>query len=136
MVQLPEPERVSALALTTEAVDSAMQPEHLSLKPAVSSAPTFPIARPKPLHGRALATAMAALSQEMFYPREAVERGLEGRAILLLHLDASGRIQSAEVASSSGHAILDDAALQAVHRITSIAGSARQVLLPVDFRLE
>ncbi len=72
----------------------------------------------------------------MFYPREAIDRGLEGHVVLLLHLDVDGRIQTAEVASSSGHAILDDAALQAVRRITAIASNARQVLLPVDFRLD
>ena len=145
MVQLPEPELASAIALTTKAEEVAGQPEPTPLMPAVSPVPkkgfpavtpTFAAAKPKPLRGKALATAMATLSQEMFYPHEAIERGVEGRVILLLHLDVIGRIQSAEVASSSGHAMLDDAALQAVRRITSIAGSARQVLLPVDFRLE
>ncbi len=56
--------------------------------------------------------------------------------ILLLHLDQAGRVQAAEVASSSGHALLDAAAVQAAGRITAIAGNARQVLLPVGFELD
>lgn len=108
----------------------------IAVTPAVPPPPTFPAPKPKPLRGKALATATAALSQELFYPREAIERGLEGRVILLLHLDPAGRVQAAEVASSSGHALLDAAAVQAAGRIKAIGGNARQVLLPVDFRLD
>lgn len=131
-VQLPEPELAPVTALTTV----VEEPEPPPSKPAVAPAPTFPTPKPRPLRGKALATAMAALSQEMFYPREAIERGLEGRVVLLLHLDHAGRVQAAEVASSSGHALLDAAAVQAAGKITAIGGNARQVLLPVDFRLD
>jgi TonB family protein len=131
-VQLNEPELAPAMDLTTV----ADEPLPITAAPAVPPPPTFPAPKPKPLRGKALATATAALSQEMFYPREAIERGLEGRVILLLHLDPAGRVQAVEVASSSGHGLLDNAALQAAGRLTAIGGSARQVLLPVDFRLD
>jgi protein TonB len=131
-VKLPEPDQTPALALTTV----AEEPLPLAAAPAVSPVPTFSTPKPKPLRGKALSTATAALSKELFYPREAIERGLEGRVILLLHLDPAGRVQAAEVASSSGHALLDAAAVQAAGKITAIAGNARQVLLPVDFRLD
>lgn len=104
---------------------------------AVPPAPTFrPTEKPRELKGRALDSAMAALTHEEFYPRQAIERGWEGRVVLLLTLDTAGRVTAIEVASSSGHAILDDAALRAATRITVLPGGRRQVLLPVEFRLE
>jgi protein TonB len=90
---------------------------------------------PRPLKGRALNTAMAALVKEDFYPREAIERGLEGDVIVLLTLTASGGVADAMVATSSGHAMLDAAALVAVRRIAGLPSAQRQVLLPVQFRL-
>lgn len=105
--------------------------------PAVSPAPTFrPADRPSTLRGRALASATAALSRQLFYPREAVERGLEGRVILLLRVDAAGRVQATEVAASSGHPLLDEAARQAAAQLAGLGGQGHQVLLPVDFRLD
>ncbi len=71
-----------------------------------------------------------------FYPRAAIERGLEGTVILLLTLDGSGRVQAVSLTSSSGHALLDEAALSAAQRIASVPGVRGQVLLPVEFRLE
>ncbi|GAB1393595.1 hypothetical protein MASR1M60_17580 [Rhodocyclaceae bacterium] len=135
-VQLPEPELTAATALTTVADPIVVEPLPLAAVSAVPSAPTFSASKPKPLQGKALASAMAALSEEMFYPREAIERGLEGRVIVLLQLDPAGRVQAAEVAASSGHALLDTAAVQAAGKLTTIASRARQVLLPVDFRLD
>ncbi|MEW6514391.1 MAG: TonB family protein [Pseudomonadota bacterium] len=128
-VHLPPPEAARELAT---------QPEMLE-KPAdaVPPTPTSALAdRPRELKGRALDSAMAALAREEFYPREAIERGWEGRVVLLLAIDAAGRVTGIEVASSSGHAILDDAALRAATRITALPGGRRQVLLPVEFRLE
>lgn len=115
----------------------ATQPERLQPPAnAVPPAPTFQKAVPKALTGRALNAAMAALTREEFYPREAIARGLEGRAVLLLTLDTAGRVTAVEVASGSGHAILDEAALKAAMRIGSLPGGHRQALLPVEFRLE
>jgi protein TonB len=87
------------------------------------------------LKGRGLNTAMAALAKEAFYPREAIERGIEGDVIVLLTLTSAGGVAHAEVATSSGHAILDAAALEAVRRINGLPSTQRQVLLPVQFRL-
>ncbi|MFN3883882.1 MAG: energy transducer TonB [Rhodocyclaceae bacterium] len=91
---------------------------------------------PRPLQGRALQSALAALTREEFYPREAIARGLEGRVVLLLTLDEAGRVARIEVASSSGHALLDEAACKAATRIGRLPADRRQVLLPVEFRLE
>lgn len=129
-VQLPPP--------TDLARELATQPEMIE-KPvdAVPPAPTLqPAEKPRELKGRALGSAMAALAREEFYPREAIERGWEGRVVLLLSLDPGGRVTGIEVASPSGHPVLDRAALKAAARISVLSGGRRQVLLPVEFRLE
>jgi protein TonB len=46
------------------------------------------------------------------YPREAVLRGLEGRVVLFLRVSAEGRVTDVKVQESSGHPLLDGAALE------------------------
>lgn len=48
------------------------------------------------------------------YPPAAQKRGLEGKVLLKVHVLASGQPDSVAVAKSSGHQILDEAALKAV----------------------
>lgn len=74
--------------------------------------------------------------QGKFYPEEARARGLEGEALVLLVLDEAGNAVAARVEESSGHRILDDAALRAVKTLKSLPADApRETLLPVRFRL-
>lgn len=93
-------------------------------------------ATPKLLTGRALDTALAVLAREEFYPRTAIEQGLEGRVVLLLSLSDDGAVTAVAIASTSGYAVLDQAALHAASRIGALPGGSRQVLLPVEFWLE
>jgi protein TonB len=65
-----------------------------------------------------------------------VALGLEGDVILLLNLSDTGQLLSASIARSSGHAILDQAALDAARRIGALPGNPRQTLFPVNFRLQ
>ncbi len=130
-VQLP-PEAVHWAPVLTTEPELLEKPEH-----AVAPAPGLPpVEKPRELKGRALDSAMAALVSEEFYPREAIERGWEGRVVLLLTLDPSGRVTGIEVASPSGHVLLDQAAVTAAARISALPAGRRQVLLPVEFRLE
>lgn len=101
-----------------------------------SVTPSAQASKPQPLTGRTLDAALAAIVREDFYPRAAIERGLEGRVVLLLNLGEGGQVTGIEVASSSGHALLDDAAVNAAGRIGRLPGGRRQVLLPVVFRLD
>lgn len=72
-----------------------------------------------------------------FYPAEAIARGLEGDVQVLLVLDESGKVVAARVEQSSGHALLDDAALKAVRSLSSIpADSPHDTLLWLRFRLK
>lgn len=91
---------------------------------------------PKVLAGEAARAALAQLARALYYPREAVEQGLEGQAMVLLFLDESGHVIAARLEASSGHALLDDAAVRAARTLRGLpAGAPREALLPVRFRL-
>ena len=76
------------------------------------------------------------------YPEAARAQRLEGTVLLLVSIDASGRVTSASVQSGCGHAVLDLAALAAVRSWrfdpARQAGLpvASQVQVPVRFRFE
>lgn len=76
------------------------------------------------------------------YPELARRRGQEGRTLLQVEVSASGRPLNVEIAESSGHALLDEAALEAVARWRfqpaqrSGAAVAGTVEVPILFRLE
>lgn len=75
------------------------------------------------------------------YPLLARRRGLEGVAVLRAHVDDSGRCTELKLAHSSGHQVLDDAALRTVRdwrfqpaRVAGVAVDA-WVDIPVRFVL-
>ena len=73
----------------------------------------------------------------LFYPEEAIRRGLEGEALVLLMLDESGQVVAARIEESSGHPLLDEAALRAVRRLRSLPADAPlESLLPVRFQIK
>lgn len=84
-----------------------------------------------------LAETMSRLSETMLYPSEALRRGLEGEVVIIVELGAGGRIIDAGVASGSGHAVLDEAAVRAVLKLGTLGNSSanRTILLPVRFRI-
>lgn len=101
-----------------------------------SPVPEQIVTPPRNLRGASLRRAQAALSKHLFYPPQAVDMGLEGEVILLLSLAENGQLVSATVARSSGHAMLDQAALDAARNIGALPGNPRQTLFPVNFRLQ
>jgi len=113
---------------TAEAVSSRPPPE--------DSRPLAAAPVPKTLQGGALRRAQTAFSEHLFYPPQAVAQGLEGDVVLLLTLADGGRLISASIARSSGHALLDQAALDAAQRIGALPGNPPQTLFPVSFRLQ
>ena len=71
-----------------------------------------------------------------FYPVEAISRGLQGEVLVLLLLDRDGSVAAARVEQSSGHRLLDEAALRAARALRALPADApRETLLPVNFRL-
>jgi periplasmic protein TonB len=75
------------------------------------------------------------------YPRAARRRGLEGKLMLRVTVNALGRPDVVKVLESSGHALLDDAAIRAVARWQFQPGRRgtapvrASIDLPVVFRL-
>lgn len=95
---------------------------------------------PPPMPGRAARMpreeAQRRLAEHLYYPPEAIARGLEGEVRLLLSLDDAGNVLDAQVASSSGHDLLDRAAVRAAFAMGRLPGAgAREAILPVMFRL-
>jgi protein TonB len=76
------------------------------------------------------------------YPVQARRRGLEGRVLVRATVAATGECTGAELRRSSGHAILDEAALRAVrawHFVPAMRDGrpvAAGVDIPIVFRLE
>jgi protein TonB len=88
------------------------------------------------LSGPAARIAGEQMARELLYPVEAIERGLQGEALVLLFLDESGNAVAARLEESSGHALLDNAAVRAARTLRALPSSApREALLPVRFRL-
>lgn len=72
-----------------------------------------------------------------FYPAEAIARGLQGEALVLLVIDEAGNVIATRLEQSSGHPILDEAALRAARSLKSLPADApRQTILPIRFRLK
>ncbi len=60
----------------------------------------------------------------LFYPAEAIARGLEGEVLVLLILDEAGHAVAARVEQGSGHPLLDNAALRAARALRSLPADA------------
>lgn len=126
--------RIEARLIPASTPESMAEEVSTDASPEPRTLPREP-ALPRRLEGGSLRRAQAALSQHLFYPPDAVARGLEGDVILLLTLAPNGQLTSAEIARSSGHALLDQAALDAARHIGMLPGNPRQILFPVKFRL-
>lgn len=76
------------------------------------------------------------------YPHAARLQGIEGRVLLLAHVLADGRCADVQLQQTSGHAQLDEAALNAVRRWRFIPAYRGQdavdsrVIVPIRFRLD
>ncbi|HYW05252.1 MAG TPA: energy transducer TonB [Gammaproteobacteria bacterium] len=92
---------------------------------------------------RVVAQVRRNLRRYFHYPGIAQRRGWEGRVVLDFAVRGDGRISDIRVAHSSGHAVLDHSAVQALRRIGRLdvggawpAGGLHNVKLPVIYRLE
>lgn len=132
----PKPPRIEALLLP------APEPSPLlkdTLQDTATPAPQPTTAPPVPAQTRprlTTASAQRQLSAHVYYPPAAIAAGLEGEVRLLIVVDDAGRLLEVSVASSSGHEILDQAAVRAAYAMGTLQGaSRRELILPVIFRL-
>lgn len=81
------------------------------------------------------------LEQHQQYPRRARLLGIQGTVVLKLVVDPAGHVLSYKVAESSGHRVLDQAALAMVESASplpaphSVHKPRLELLVPVTFRL-
>lgn len=86
---------------------------------------------------------MKRLQSAFEYPRAAQRRRQQGEVVLELMIEGSGEIASVQLSTGSGHALLDDAALAMVRRLTPLPplpdhfpDGRLQLGVPVVFRLQ
>jgi len=84
-----------------------------------------------------LAAVRAGIAHTLVYPPEARHRGWGGRAVVAFTLVADGSITGLELRQSSGHGVLDEAALEAIRRAAPFAPPGVDVLVvvPVSFAM-
>ncbi|MCA9670540.1 MAG: energy transducer TonB [Myxococcales bacterium] len=118
-------------------------------KPVVAKKTPAPPAPPKArpaarvnLHGY-LTSIYRRVVRYKHYPPAARRLRLQGRVLVRMRIDRSGKLLAAEVKRSSGHAVLDRAALGIVRNAAPYAGMPTaygkpsvKIVVPVDFRLE
>lgn len=88
---------------TTETVSRPSPPPPIA--PAAPLMAEEPIVRPAPVN-----------SPQPRYPRTARQRGLEGTVVVTVRVSEAGEVVDAAVRTSSGHAMLDQAAMDGVLR--------------------
>jgi protein TonB len=138
----PEPEPPPAPEVREEPAIKAKVEEPMKAEIKKPAPPKPPEQRaekkkPEPLAGQELDDALAQIADKLLYPPEAVKQGLQGEVMVLLDIAQGGHIAMASVAGSSGHPMLDQAALKAVRQVGSLSPllAGRSILLPVRFRL-
>jgi protein TonB len=83
---------------------------------------------------------LAWIERHKRYPPRASDRRLEGEAVVALTLDRRGRLRRVELIQSSGHPLLDEAAIDAVQRADPFPRSEtggwtrRRFEVPLRFR--
>jgi protein TonB len=132
----PSPEPPPAETLLKNTLDREETPDVVKV-PAKPPAPDKPSEKPQASIKREVQIAQKKLSQHLYYPPEAVARGIEGEVRLIIALTDDGRIDDVNIAASSGHPILDNAAIKAAYAIGKLNGAtSRELILPVIFRLQ
>lgn len=115
-VEMPPEDGVVAVPPTPPTPEIASReplPEKLEIVDAVSApAPSVPAAAPRQAHVDAPPRPQRAIRPD--YPRAARQRGEQGDVVLEIDVAADGSVSSVRVATSSGFADLDAAALKAV----------------------
>lgn len=128
-------------AETSRAPGSAGQPSGATGSRLTLAGPGPDRGDPPPEFGPYLARFRQLIQEYVVYPLAARRQGLSGRVELEVLLDATGRVRAVSLVTSSAHALLDEAAIEAVRRVPSVPvpehlpRRALRVRLPVVFEL-
>ena len=136
----PAPEPLPAEPLLKNTLDEEVAPKEVEPPPPPPPPkPVEPAPKPVPKNTqkRDVQIAQRKLSEQQFYPPEAIARNIEGEVRLIIKLAENGTVDDVAIAASSGHAILDNAAIRAAYAMGALTGvTSRELILPVVFRLE
>ncbi|MBI4002169.1 MAG: energy transducer TonB [Nitrospira defluvii] len=105
------------------------------------STATTPVTR-KPDYGWLADTLLHRIETLKQYPASARLNHLEGRVIVRIVIEEDGRIASVALAKSSGHDVLDQAALETLRQASPIAlsqplaKSPVTIQIPLSYRLD
>ena len=129
----------TTVAASTSAVETPETADHGLARPAPTA--TTPAADDR-LATQAVQTAVSmALKANFRYPRIARRNGWEGTVILALRVLPDGQLTDILVSSSSGHPVLDRAALRTLQTASVpqakqwLSDQAVDLVLPVEYRL-
>ena len=118
------PEVLSAETLLKNTIENET-PEEAALPPPpppLGGKGETPI--PPPARERQMEAISERLSEYVFYPEEARRLGLEGSVTLFVELAEDGRVEDVRVTTSSGHAILDNAAVKGFYAVGQLPGKS------------
>lgn len=103
---------------------------------AASGSRSLPDAEAQSVEWHSLGEMVAEGNAPPSYPLEALDRSWEGTVRVRVQFDDEGKPESVGLAESSGHSILDDAALSSAKSWHTAGGRRRLVEVPVAFKLE
>ena len=125
------PPRVVTAPPPEFSVRTVTSPPVVAQPPVAAPAPPAPVAAPSKALGETrdsyLGRVLAQLNRFKQYPRAARQARIEGVVMLHFVMDADGKVQSADIAKSSGRPVLDAEALALIQRAQPLPA------LPGDF---
>ena len=142
--EIEEPEPIEAPPEPTEVPEFVEEQPTPPPKPRTSPPkPVAPISRPRPAGlpsagpmSMSSAKAVALSAPRPEYPYEARRSHLTGSGVCVMTVDpSSGSVTSAEMATSTGNAILDNAATSAFRRWRFKPGTVSKVRTPITFTM-
>ena len=133
LLRLPPVPDMPSEPLLKNTIDEEVAPEKPLIEPPPSPAPAKVQKR---MAQREVQVAQRKLNEHLFYPPEAIARGLEGEVRLIIKVGADGSIDDVSIAASSGHSILDNAAIKAAYAMGKPGGTSHELIVPVIFQLQ
>jgi protein TonB len=130
--RLPEPPAAETLLKNTLEDAAPEEPVATPLPPPAGEARKTPV--PSADGRRAMEAIQEKLSEYVFYPEQARRLGIEGTVTLFVELADDGSVEDVRVVESSGHAILDNAAIRGFYAVGRFPGESG--LWDYTFRLE
>ena len=80
-------------------------------------------------------TIMQYLAQNIKYPAEAQEQGIEGISVVVFVVDSTGIVSKADIKKTSGSKLLDDESIRVIKTMRFIPGEQKGVPVAVRYAI-